>query len=60
MDKQDKIGVLMKDKEYVKYVQLLRKAEKEGRVAGEHSCTLCGMKYLSREDAANCCRITVS
>jgi hypothetical protein len=60
MDKQDKFGVLMKDKEYVKYVQLLRKAEKEGRVDGAHSCSLCGMRYVSREEADECCRITVS
>ena len=60
MDKQDKIGVLMKDKEYVKYVQLLRKAEQEGRVAGAYVCKLCGMRYPTREDAHDCCQITVS
>ncbi len=60
MDEQDKIGVLMKEKEYVKYVQLLRKAEKEGRVAGAHSCALCGMRYSTKDDAEGCCRITVA
>jgi hypothetical protein len=60
MDNQDQIGVLMKEKEYVKYVQLLRKAEKEGRVAGAHSCVLCGMRYAAKEDADQCCRISVS
>ena len=60
MEKQDKSGVLMKDKEYVKYVQLLRKAEKEGRVDGAFVCGLCGMRYPSRADADACCRITVT
>ena len=60
MDDQDKIGVLMKDREYVKYVQLLRKAEQEGRVSGAHECKLCGMRYPTKQDAHNCCRITVS
>jgi hypothetical protein len=58
--KQDKNGVLTKDKEYVKFVQLLEKAEKEGRVDGQHSCSLCGMRYGSREEAGECCRISLS
>ena len=58
--KQDKNGVLTKDKEYVKFVQLLEKAEKEGRVDGEHSCRLCGMRYVSRDEAGECCRISLS
>jgi len=60
MDKQDKSGVLAKEKEYVKYVQLLKKAEREGRVAGAFVCTLCGMHFGMRDDAEACCRITVS
>jgi hypothetical protein len=58
--KQDKNGVLTKDKEYVKFVQLLKKAEKEGRVDGQHACGLCGMRFASREEASECCRITLS
>jgi len=58
--KQDKNGVLTKDKEYVKFVQLLEKAEKEGRVDGQHSCSLCGMRYASRDEAGDCCRISLS
>lgn len=60
MEKQDKARVLVKDKEYVKYVQLLRKAEKEGRLDGGHVCRLCGMRFTTREEAENCCRITVT
>lgn len=59
MEKQTKGGVLLKDKEYVKYVQLLRKAEKDGRLDG-FPCTLCGMRYISRDEADACCRSTLS
>lgn len=60
MEKQDKSGVLVRDKEYVKYVQLLRKAEKEGRLDGSHTCGLCGMRFNSKEDADGCCRTSVT
>jgi hypothetical protein len=60
MEKQEKGGVLVRDKEYVKYVQLLKKAEKEGRLDGTFECGLCGMKYPTREGADGCCRITVT
>jgi hypothetical protein len=60
MEKQEKSGLLVRDKEYVKYVQLLKKAEKEGRLDGGFECGLCGMKYESRDGADNCCRITVT
>jgi len=56
MEKQDKSGVLLKDREYVKYVQLLKKAENEGRLDGQFTCTLCGMKYADPRDADGCCR----
>jgi hypothetical protein len=60
MDKQEKGGLLLRDKEYVKYVQLLRKAEKEGRLDGGFTCGLCGMKYTMRDDADECCRAIIS
>jgi hypothetical protein len=60
MDKQEKSGVLVRDKEYVKFVQLLRKAEKEGRLDGTFLCGLCGMRFNTREDAEDCCRVSVS
>ncbi len=59
MEKRDKSGVLMKDKEYVKYVQLLRKAERDGRLDGS-PCPLCGSRYVTKEDAEDCCRVIIS
>ena len=60
MAKTDKSGVLQRDKEYVKFVQLLRKAEREGRLDGEHLCKLCGMRFQTAEDARACCQVTVA
>lgn len=59
MEKREKGGVLMKDKEYVKYMQLLKKAEREGRIDG-YPCPLCGSKYVASEDAEDCCRSVIS
>ncbi len=59
MEKREKGGVLMKDKEYVKFVQLLRKAEREGRLDG-YPCPLCGSRYISNDDAEECCRSVIS
>ena len=60
MAKPEKVGVLRKDREYVKFVQLLRRAEREGRLAGIFECKLCGMKFQSAEEAKGCCRVTVA
>jgi hypothetical protein len=60
MDKQEEAGVLVKKKEYVKFMQLLRKAEEEGRVDGKYACALCGMRYQSKLEAEECCKVTVS
>ncbi len=60
MAKQEKAGVLRKDKEYVKFVQLLRRAEKDGRLDGNFDCKLCGMKFSTSEDADACCKVTVA
>jgi hypothetical protein len=59
MEKREKGGVLTKDKEYVKFVQLLRKAEKDGRIDG-YPCQLCGSRYSSKIEAEGCCRIVLS
>lgn len=59
MEKQERGGVLMRDKEYVKFVQLLRKAEREGRLDGNFNCVLCGMRFNTREEAEECCRVSV-
>jgi len=59
MEKREKGGVLTKDKEFVKFVQLLKKAERDGRLDG-YPCPLCGSRYSSRADAEGCCRIVIS
>jgi hypothetical protein len=59
MAKQEK-GLLRKDKEYVKFVQLLKRAEKDGRLDGGFTCKLCGMKFSAADEAATCCKVTVS
>ncbi|HEY5133656.1 MAG TPA: hypothetical protein VII85_08240 [Candidatus Krumholzibacteriaceae bacterium] len=55
VDKEDTL--LQKDKNYVKFYRLLAKAEAEGRLDGKHVCPVCGMRYLSAQDADECCRI---
>lgn len=49
--------VLKKTKRYVKYHQLLTKARESGRIGGEFKCPVCGMSYLTSEEADSCCRI---
>jgi hypothetical protein len=60
MDKQGKAGVLLKEKDYVRFDQLLKRAESEGRLDGHNVCNLCGMRYQTEEEAKNCCRISIS
>ncbi len=49
--------LLQRDKSYVKFHRLLAKAEAEGRLDGKFLCPVCGMKFLSPEEADDCCRI---
>jgi len=60
MSKQEKATVLRKEKEYVKFVQLLRRAEREGRLDGTFECTLCGMKFATVAEAKSCCKVPIS
>jgi hypothetical protein len=60
MDKQEESGVLVKDKEYVKFVQLLKKAEEEGRLDGKYVCMLCGMRYQTKVEAEECCKVDMT
>jgi len=60
MGKPDKAALLRKDKEYVKFMQLLDRAESEGRLDGKFTCKLCGMKFHTPEQAVDCCKIPVS
>ena len=53
--KEDEI--LVRDESFVKYDRLLSKAESEGRIDGPNKCLTCGMRYLSKEEAENCCKI---
>jgi hypothetical protein len=49
--------VLVRDESFVKYERLLSKAETEGRIDGPNKCLVCGMRYLSKDEADHCCRI---
>ena len=60
MGKPDKAGLLTKDKEFVKFVQLLRRAEMDGRLDGKYACKLCGMKYHTVEHADACCKTPIA
>ena len=60
MGKHGKAGLLVRDKEYVKFVQLLRKAEDEGRLDGKHTCMLCGMRFQTSKEAEECCKASMS
>jgi len=52
----DKEIPLIKEKPFVKYDQLINKAEREGRISGPHRCIVCGMRYLDKDGAEECCR----
>ncbi len=60
MGKPEKMDVLAKDREYVKYHQLLRRAGAEGRLGGKYTCKLCGMNFHTQQQADDCCKIPVS
>ncbi|UCG52501.1 MAG: hypothetical protein JSW58_02825 [Candidatus Latescibacterota bacterium] len=59
MGKPDKASLLRKDKEYIKFMQLLRRAETDGRLDGKYTCKLCGMKFHTEEQADECCKIAI-
>ena len=49
--------VLVREKNFVKFERLLAKDEAEGRIDGPNKCLVCGMRYLTKDDADNCCKI---
>ncbi len=51
-------GILVRDESFVKYRRLLNRAEAEGRIDGPNKCLVCGMRYLTKDDAEGCCRVT--
>jgi len=48
---------LVKEKHFVRYEQLIEKAEKEGRINGAYRCLVCGMRFNLKEEAEDCCSI---
>ena len=44
-------------KKYVKYHRLLAKAEKEGRIDGKYRCPVCGMRFMTFDEADACCKM---
>lgn len=49
--------ILVRDESFVKYERLLTKAETEGRIDGPNKCLVCGMRYMSKDEADACCKI---
>jgi len=45
------------NKKYVKYHKLLAKAEKEGRIDGRYRCPVCGMRFMTYDEADACCKL---
>ncbi len=54
---KDRGEILIRDESFVKYDRLLEKAEEEGRIDGPNKCLVCGMRYLSKNEADGCCKI---
>ena len=52
----EKDQALVREKPFVKYEQLIQKAESEGRIDGPHRCIVCGMRYMEKDSAEDCCR----
>lgn len=52
-------SALVKEKPYVKYDQLIARAEQEGRITGRYRCLVCGMRYHHKEESEDCCKIAI-
>jgi hypothetical protein len=59
MGKPEKVDSFTRDREYVKYHQLLRRAGAEGRLGGKYACKLCGMAFHTQQQADECCKIRI-
>jgi rubrerythrin len=59
MGKPEKVDSFTRDREYVKYHQLLRRAGAEGRLGGKYTCKLCGMAFHTQQQADECCKIRI-
>ena len=53
---EQKDAALVKEKPFVKYDQLILRAEREGRINGRYRCIVCGMRYLEKDGAEDCCK----
>ena len=51
-------SILVRDESFLKYERLLTRAESEGRIDGPCKCFMCGMRYLTKEDADSCCKVS--
>lgn len=60
MAKTEEAGILKREKKYVKFMQLLRKAEADGRLDGKFKCRVCGMLFQEKEQAEGCCKVTIA
>jgi hypothetical protein len=49
--------ILVRDESFVKYERLLLRAEAEGRIDGPCRCLVCGMRYMEKSDAEDCCKV---
>jgi len=47
--------VLEQEETYVKFARLLERAQVEGRVDGPHRCPICGMRFRTDKESADCC-----
>ena len=54
---QEEDGTLVREKPFVKYEQLIQRAEEEGRISGRYRCLVCGMRFHEKDEADDCCSI---
>jgi len=58
-DKDDphkgKLLIPREEEQHIKYQRLLEHARREGRIDGPFSCSTCGSRYLSKDQADRCC-----
>lgn len=53
-------SILEKDdtgKSYPKIHRLIKKAKKEGRIDGHSRCPICGMRFMTLDEADVCCKV---
>jgi len=53
--KIDECDGLIKDRRDRSFETMIQQAVAEGRIGGQFSCQICGMKYKSQAEAQECC-----